>query len=83
MKGTSVKTRGLLRNPLSNMGREMRTPYNSYCKEWAVGMEKICSIVRSRAARTWQLTERTRRENQIFSLNNSLDGLLSNVCLPL
>ena len=80
MKGTSVKTRGLVRNPLSNMGREMRTTYN---RVGAVGMEKICSIVRRRAARTWQLTKRTRRENQIFSLNNSLDGLLSNVCLPL
>lgn len=80
MKGTSVKTRGLVRNPLNNMGREMRIPYN---RVGAVGMEKIRSIVRSRAARTWRLTKRTRRENQIFSLNNSLDGLLSNVCLPL
>ena len=50
MKGTSVKTRGLVRNPLSNQAREMRT---NYTRVGAVEMEKICRRVRSRAARTW------------------------------
>lgn len=59
-----------MRNPLGNLGREMRTPYT---RVGAVEMEKI----RSRAARTWWL-----RERQIFSLTNSLDGLLSNVLSP-
>lgn len=54
MKGTSVKTRGLVRNPLSNLGREMRTPYT---RVGAVEMEKICS----RAARTWWLREQEGR----------------------
>ena len=50
MKGASVKTRGLVRNPLSNQGREMRTPYT---RVGAVEMEKICRRVRRIAARTW------------------------------